>query len=680
MISFSVLYGKELGNFISNLFKSGSAIDTLKTRIDALNSAYDSKELKSGIESLIELRRNIDLAQAGYVNKQDVLKTYNEQFGRVLGTTNSVNEAEKKLVDATPTLINALINRAASTKLVADAAQTLIEIQKEEEQVKKESIKTTNFQLGQLNDQLNRGFITQKEYFKKSREIFDANSIEQSVATRRNGAGRLADLRKQYQNEINLALDFGKKSEDVLKGAGLVDGGSKEAADATLKAAQELADKQKKLLEERVQGELNAAQEVYIKSISIQGATIQDKENAEIKLLEAQIAIFEKYKKADKQYAQDSLDTREKLAEKILNINEDARKEYLKSLQEEYKADDAFMKKTIDNELDLIDKKYVEIKQGATLTSDEQLALDLKKTQEEIAYLELVKDAGEKYSDDLIKLKEKESDLITRINKKTNNQIIDDDKRGLDEVRKIQLAFLDVMTTVSSETFDSRRTQLQQETNVQIEELNKQREARLITEEQFNTKKKELLNEQARKQREYDLAQIKVQTALAIIKAFATGLTPFDRILGAALAATQGAIQYSFASSQPLPQFAKGTDRVVGGRKGVDSVHALLMPDEAVIPTKQNLARPGLAKAWIDGNLDRHLAMNYIKPAIEENNKRWEASLKVNQSSTFIRNDNFNDKNIVKQLVKSNKINQRLINNLASGKTNRRNNRLWNLG
>jgi len=104
------------------------------------------------------------------------------------------------------------------------------------------------------------------------------------------------------------------------------------------------------------------------------------------------------------------------------------------------------------------------------------------------------------------------------------------------------------------------------------------------------------------------------------------------------------------------------------------------MPDEAVIPTKQNLARPGLAKAWIDGNLDRHLSMNYIKPAIEENNKRWEASLKVNQSSTFIRNDNFNDKNIVKQLVKSNKINQRLINNLASGKTNRRNNRLWNLG
>jgi len=209
----------------------------------------------------------------------------------------------------------------------------------------------------------------------------------------------------------------------------------------------------------------------------------------------------------------------------------------------------------------------------------------------------------------------------------------------------------------------------------QISELDKQKEAKIITEEQYNSKRSQILNEQAEKQRELNLAEIKVQTALAIIRAFATGITPFDRILAATLAAAQGAVQYAFASAQPLPRFAKGTDRVIGGVKGQDSVHALLMPDEAVIPAKENMARPNLAKAWISGNLDNHLMMNYIKPAIEENNKKWESVLKVNQNSTFIRNDNFNDKRIVNKLDR--------IGRVLDSKNKvvtRKNSRLWNLG
>jgi hypothetical protein len=68
--------------------------------------------------------------------------------------------------------------------------------------------------------------------------------------------------------------------------------------------------------------------------------------------------------------------------------------------------------------------------------------------------------------------------------------------------------------------------------------------------------------------------------------------------------------------------------------------------------------------------------MNYIKPAIEENNKKWEALLKVNQNSTFIRNDNFNDKRLLNKLDKIN-------NNISRGNQSvvvRRKGRLWNLG
>ena len=58
----------------------------------------------------------------------------------------------------------------------------------------------------------------------------------------------------------------------------------------------------------------------------------------------------------------------------------------------------------------------------------------------------------------------------------------------------------------------------------------------------------------------------------------------------------------------------------------------------------------GLSKAWVSGNLDNFLAMNYITPAIEKNNREWERQLQISQNSTFIRKDNFNDKRIVEQV------------------------------
>ena len=679
LISFSVMYGKEIGNFIVSMFNASGSIDILTTRLDALNEAYKSKGLSSNITSLIELRKNLDLAKDGYVNKEDVLKTYNEQFGKVLGTTNDVNIAEENLVKATPALIQAYIQRAAGAKIASDAAQTAIDIIKETEKVRLESIKVTNFQLGQINAQFNKGEIKSiEELNKRKSEIFERNSVDNSIKERINGAGKLADLKKQQENEIKLIGDFNRKSESVLRGVGIIDDNSKEREAARLKAIKEAEAKAKAILDKRVQDELNAVQEIYIKSVESKDATNKSKEDAEIKLLESQRDIFEKYKKYDEKYAQDSLDTREKLAEMKLSISEKENAERIKLLQEEYKSDDAFMQKTIDNEIDAISEKYSIIREGAILSNEEQKILDLKETQDKIAYYEKIKDAGEKYSDELINLKKKESKLLTSINNDTNKDILDDDKKAAKEKQQLLSAVAEIGSSISAGYFDLQKSYLEQETNTQLEELNKQKEAKIITEEEFDTKRKQIKNEQARKQREYDLAQIKVQTALAIIKALATGNTTFERALGVALAITEGAIQYGFASAQPLPQFAKGTDMVKGGIRGKDSVHALLMPQEAVIPTKENLARPGLAKAWIDGNLDRHLMMNYVKPAIDENNRRWEATLKVNQNSTFIRNDNFNDKNIVKQLVKSNRINQRLINNLVDSKSPKRNRRLWN--
>jgi hypothetical protein len=284
----------------------------------------------------------------------------------------------------------------------------------------------------------------------------------------------------------------------------------------------------------------------------------------------------------------------------------------------------------------------------------------------------------------LEKYKQKGLDVDKEIlssNEKLEKSKIDNAKRAAKERKDVEKELRDALfslaKTLQDDLFKSAKTNLDDETSIQLEALDKQKEAKLISEEEFQSKRKEILNKQAQTQRELDLAQIKVNTALAVIKTFALlGFTP-KGFIAAGLAAAEGIAAYSIAQSQPLPRFAKGTDRVKGGIAGQDSVHALLMPNEAIIPAKANMERQGLAKAWISGDLDKHLAMNYINPAINEVNRKWEMSLKLNQQSTFIRNDNFSDRKIVGELIKSNRINKHIANSLNEKTVKPNNKRLW---
>jgi hypothetical protein len=68
----------------------------------------------------------------------------------------------------------------------------------------------------------------------------------------------------------------------------------------------------------------------------------------------------------------------------------------------------------------------------------------------------------------------------------------------------------------------------------------------------------------------------------------------------------------------------------------------------------------------------------HMNPAINDVNRKWETSLKLNQQSTFIRNDNFSDRKIVGELIKSNRINRSIANSLNDKSVKSKHRRLWN--
>ena len=130
------------------------------------------------------------------------------------------------------------------------------------------------------------------------------------------------------------------------------------------------------------------------------------------------------------------------------------------------------------------------------------------------------------------------------------------------------------------------------------------------------------------------LAELAVNKGIAISNAVAAiikpGQTPFQIIAGiATITASVTAVFAQLASTisqsqtPEVPEFesyATGTAYLErnGAPKGIDTIPVMANEGEAIIPTGANAAAPGLAKAWIDGNLDDYIFRNYVIPALEE--------------------------------------------------------------
>lgn len=153
--------------------------------------------------------------------------------------------------------------------------------------------------------------------------------------------------------------------------------------------------------------------------------------------------------------------------------------------------------------------------------------------------------------------------------------------------------------------------------------------------------------------------QVQIQMASAIAAAIAGATSsaattgpgaPF--VLAGYIASMVGAVVGAFAQTTqllsaevPKPGFYDGTAYLQrgGNPKGKDTIPVMAHEGEAIIPTRNNLQYPGLAKSWIEGNLDGYINNNFVRPALMEQQKQAEedfadrlaASMALQMSSNF---------------------------------------------
>jgi hypothetical protein len=156
----------------------------------------------------------------------------------------------------------------------------------------------------------------------------------------------------------------------------------------------------------------------------------------------------------------------------------------------------------------------------------------------------------------------------------------------------------DIVIETATGTVDTLMAYKQKELDGEAEMVAKQREQGLISEEQYDQQLRAIKRKQAIADRIDALAKIAINTAVNI------SATPPLAPLYLAL----GAVQAGIVLAQPLP-YNKGTKRVPmmrGAVRGRDSVHAILTPDERVVPADINM-QPGYS-ALLDLAQDKKIS------------------------------------------------------------------------
>jgi tape measure domain-containing protein len=203
----------------------------------------------------------------------------------------------------------------------------------------------------------------------------------------------------------------------------------------------------------------------------------------------------------------------------------------------------------------------------------------------------------EEYLQDLLALRKKYGMDVGDVEKNITTSDVDKKK-----TQKAQIAKLAGETAQG--VTDTVLAYKQREIDGERDMVEKQRQAGLISEEQYDQQMRAIKRKQAIADRIAAIAQIAINTAVALTNP--TNIASFGTISPFIIAS--GAIQTGIVLAQPLP-YNKGTKRVPmmrGAVRGRDSVHAILTPDERVVPADINM-QPGYS-ALLDLAQDKKIS------------------------------------------------------------------------
>lgn len=198
-ITLMTVYGADIFKWLQKNLQAGKAVDKLAESQSRFNEALKSSDFKKAVRDISELRNNIDLAKAGFLSKDKVLKSYNETLGKVMGSARNLNEVEQILTKNADNYIKVTLYKAAANLALDKAAESMI---KAEEARQK---KLNDFKNSAVDSRISGGSMGM------GGGSFNAQEYEAETQ-------RIKKAREKRKNqEIKDATDAGKAQEDIAK-------------------------------------------------------------------------------------------------------------------------------------------------------------------------------------------------------------------------------------------------------------------------------------------------------------------------------------------------------------------------------------------------------------------------------------------------------------------------------
>lgn len=177
-----------IGLLIANFDKIKRSISGVSKEQEALNDVMKESggEYVQAVKLISQLKANIDLAKQGIIQKEAVIKSYNDSLGKTTGQVKSLEQAEKELIEKGDAYIQMTLKKAVANIALEKAAQKAFEA--EEAKRKKDEefgnavtvFNEANARAAGLTEEEITALKTE-ELQKRKKAVIDAKNAEQKV-------------------------------------------------------------------------------------------------------------------------------------------------------------------------------------------------------------------------------------------------------------------------------------------------------------------------------------------------------------------------------------------------------------------------------------------------------------------------------------------------------------------
>jgi hypothetical protein len=206
---------------------------------------------------------------------------------------------------------------------------------------------------------------------------------------------------------------------------------------------------------------------------------------------------------------------------------------------------------------------------------------------------------------------------------------------------------------MNNDQTQSQLNNLEKEKQVALSNKKLTAKERERIEKEYAAKERQIKKKQFEDNKAASIAQAIINIAMGVTQAFAQG--GIAGFVTGALVAAAGAVEIAAISAQESPYF-EGTPYLErkGAPRGKDTIRIRANEGEAIIPTQKNLERPGLAAAWINGDLDDFIMREYAAPMLAKQAEQY--NVKLMQSIFSTNSMDFNDSKLRRDIREGNMI------------------------